>query len=51
MTEQGESQSMKDTPEELFKEKNNDKPEYTNESNSKMIGVPISDKVNPASIE
>jgi len=37
MTEQGESQSMKDTPEELFKEKNNDKPEYTNESNSQRF--------------
>ena len=26
MTEQGESQLMKDTPEELFKEKNNGNP-------------------------
>ena len=37
MTEQGESQLMKDTPEELFKEKTNDKPEYTNESNSQRF--------------
>jgi hypothetical protein len=37
MTEQGESLVMKDTPEELFKEKNNGKPEYTNESNSQMF--------------